>query len=210
METNKIVGAFCASLLVFMGLGFFAELVFHPSHKDGELAFALAIEDSGGGEEEAVDIGAYFAQADIAKGEKVFKKCAACHKVEDGANGTGPYLYGVVDRPIDTAVGYTTYSGALLALGDKWTPEALFHFLEDPRKTAPGTKMGFAGLKKAQDRADLIAYLNEIDGSPDPLPQPGAAAPADDAAPADGADPAAAQEGDAAPADSGGDEAPKE
>ncbi|MFV0474946.1 MAG: c-type cytochrome [Pikeienuella sp.] len=194
MELNKIVGAFCSTLLVFLGLNFFAELVFAPAHEEGELAFALAVEESGGGEAEVVDIGTYFAEADIAKGEKVFKKCAACHKAEDGANGTGPFLYGVVDRAVDTAAGYSAYSGALAAVGDKWSPEALFHFLENPRKVAPGTKMGFAGIKSPQDRADLIAYLNETDGTPDPLPQPGAA-------PAEGGEEPAANE--EAPAEGG-------
>ncbi|MEX2519565.1 MAG: cytochrome c family protein [Paracoccaceae bacterium] len=169
MELNKIVGAFCATLLVFLGLGFFAELTFHPHHEE-ELAFALAVEDSGGEEEaQEVDIAAVFAAADPASGEKIFRKCAACHKLEEGANSTGPYLWGVVNRPIDTASGYDKYTGALPA-DQSWTPENLYHFLEAPKKWAPGTSMGFAGLKKAEDRADLIAYLNEADGTPDPLP----------------------------------------
>lgn len=168
MELNKIVAAFCATLLVFLGLGFFAELALQP-HQDEELAFALAVEDSGDGEvAEEVDLATLFASADLAKGEKIFKKCAACHKLEEGANSTGPYLWGVVNRPMDTAAGYDKYSGALPA--DKsWTPENLYHFLEAPKKWAPGTTMGFAGLKKPEDRADLIAYLNEADGSPEPL-----------------------------------------
>lgn len=197
METNKIVAAICSTLLVFLGLGFFAELAYHP-HKSDELSFALAVDesDSGGGEA-AVDIGTFFAAADPANGEKIFKKCQACHKLEEGANGTGPYLWGVVDREVDTAAGYGTYSGNL-PVGQKWTPENLFHFLENPKKFAPGTTMGFAGLKKPQDRADIIAYLNEADGSPDPLPQPGAAPAGGDAvAPAKADEQPAPAEGDA-------------
>lgn len=172
MELNKIVAAFCSTLLVFLGLGFFSELIYHPGGGHGEeehLAFALEVEDSGGGEEEeAVDLAALFGAADLANGEKVFKKCGTCHKLEDGANGTGPYLWGVVNRGVDTVAGYS-YSGALTVV-DAWTPENLFHFLESPKKFAPGTKMGFAGIRDAQDRADLIAYINEADGTPDPLP----------------------------------------
>lgn len=169
MELNKVVAAFCSTLLVFLGLGFFSELIFN-SHKSEELAYMLEVEEADSGEAVVdVDLTAVFAAADPAKGEKVFKKCAACHKLEDGANATGPYLYGVVNRDVDSAKGYTTYSGAL-PVGEKWTRENLFHFLESPKKFAPGTTMGFAGLRKVEDRADVIAYLNEADGSPDPLP----------------------------------------
>ncbi len=168
METNKIVGAICSTLLVFLGLGFFAELLYHP-HEEHELAFALAAEESGGEEAaEEVDLTALFAAASVAEGEKVFKKCAACHKLEEGANGVGPTLYSIVNRDVGSIAGFN-YSGALPA-DEKWTPEHLFHFLENPKKVHPGTSMGFAGLKKAEDRVNIIAYLNEDDGSPDPLP----------------------------------------
>lgn len=120
MELNKVVAAFCSTLLVFLGLGFFSELIFN-SHKSEELAYMLEVEEADSGEAVVdVDLTAVFAAADPAKGEKVFKKCAACHKLEDGANATGPYLYGVVNRDVDSAKGYTTYSGAL-PVGEKWT-----------------------------------------------------------------------------------------
>ena len=98
-----------------------------------------------------------FAQ-DAAKGEKIFGKCKACHKV-DGSDGTGPHLNGVVDRPIAVSAGFG-YSDALKGLADKtWTPEELSHWLEAPKSFAPGNKMSFAGLPKINERADLIAYL---------------------------------------------------
>ena len=172
-ELNKIVAGLCSSLLVLLGLNFFGELIFH-GHGSEELAFALEIEDAGAGEEEAtIDLAALFAAADPAKGEGVFKKCKACHKVEDGANGTGPHLWGVVGRAINGADGYTKYSGGLP--GDEaWTAANLFAFLESPAnwskdKTGKKTSMSFKGLKKPEDRANLIAYLNEADGSPEPL-----------------------------------------
>ncbi len=182
-EINKIVAGLCSTLLVLLGLNFFGELIFHP-HQDGEhLAFALEIEDSDGdaGEEQTVDLGAVFAAADPAAGEKVFKKCQACHTVEAGVNKTGPSLHGVVGRKI-AALADFGYSGALPA-DESWTPEHLFHFLESPKSYAPGTSMGFAGLKKESDRADLIAYLNQQSDAPidiaSTLPSQEAAAPAE-------------------------------
>ncbi len=86
------------------------------------------------------------ASADIGKGAKVFGKCRACHKLEQGENATGPYLYGVVNRDVGTAEGFG-YSGSLVAVADVWTPENLDQFLEKPKSFAPGTSMSFAGLK---------------------------------------------------------------
>ena len=169
MELNKIVAGVCATLLVFLSLNFFAELVYHGAgHHDEELAFALEIEDTGGDEvEEEIDLASLFLTADPAAGEKVFKKCKACHKVEDGANGTGPHLWGVIGREIGSVDG-AKYSGALPS-GETWTASNLYAFLEAPKKWAPGTSMGFNGLKKPEDKANLIAYLNEADGTPDTL-----------------------------------------
>ena len=111
-------------------------------------------------EENTVDFEALFAAADAGKGERVWNKCKACHKLEDGANGTGPYLLGVVNRAIGTAAGFG-YSGALPE-GDVWTPQNLNAFLESPKGWAPGTSMSFNGLGKPEDRANLIAYLESL------------------------------------------------
>lgn len=115
--------------------------------------------DAEGGEqeEEGPDFATLLASADPGKGERVFGKCKACHKV-DGTNATGPHLDGVVGRPIDSVDGFA-YSGALEQVGEVWTPEALNHFLISPKAAAPGTKMTFSGLPKAEDRANLIAWL---------------------------------------------------
>ena len=168
MELNKLVAGVCATLLAYLGLNFFAELIYEPHHGDDHhLAFALEIEDSGdaGGDEEAIDFGALLAAADAAKGEKVFKKCKACHAIEEGDHKTGPSLWGVVGHQVAAAPGFSTYSGALPA-DQTWTAENLSAFLEAPKKWAPGTSMGFAGLKKPEDRAALIVYLNQADGTP--------------------------------------------
>lgn len=103
-----------------------------------------------------------FAAADAGKGKKIFKKCKACHKIEDGVNATGPSLYGVVGRDRATEPGFS-YSDALIALqGDTWTPEHLNDWLTDPKAYAPGNKMTFKGLPKIEDRANVIAYLQSV------------------------------------------------
>lgn len=176
MELNKLVAGICATLLAFLGLNFFAELIYEPHHGDDHaLAYALEIEetDDGAGAEEEIDFGALFAAADLAKGETVFKKCKNCHALEAGEHKNGPSLHGVVGRQINSADGFSNYSGNLP--GDEtWSATNLFEFLGDPggwsrEKTGSKTSMGFAGIKKAEDRAAIIAYLNEIDGTPEPL-----------------------------------------
>ena len=106
---------------------------------------------SGGAAAPAENFDQVYAAADPAKGEKVFAKCKACHKI-DGTNGTGPHLNGVVGRPIASVPGFG-YSDALKALGGNWEPARMQQFIHSPKGYAPGTKMGFAGLPKIEDRA---------------------------------------------------------
>ncbi|RLJ51811.1 cytochrome c [Litoreibacter meonggei] len=170
MTMTKVLGALCGSLLVFLLGGWAADLIYHGGeggHGD-EHQQAYVIEVEGGEAEveeevEEIDFAAVMAEADAEKGSKVFSKCKACHKLEDGANGTGPHLYGVVGRDV-AAVGDFGYSDVLSGNGGAWTPEELQAFLENPKAYAPGTKMSFAGLKKIDDRANLIAYLETIGG----------------------------------------------
>ena len=110
--------------------------------------------------EEAVTVA--LGEGDAAKGEKVFGKCKACHKV-DGKNATGPHLDGVVGRAIAGVEGFA-YSDAFKAHGDVWTLEHLDGYLTNPKEYIPGNKMSFAGLPKAEDRANLIAYLESLGG----------------------------------------------
>ncbi|MEM8790886.1 MAG: cytochrome c family protein [Pseudomonadota bacterium] len=102
--------------------------------------------------------------ADPEDGKKVFRKCRACHKVEDGQNGVGPHLFGVVGRPVASVEGYKYSRGmAGFAEGGKaWTIEELDGYLANPRKHVKGTKMAFGGLKKEDDRAAIIAYLETL------------------------------------------------
>ena len=110
------------------------------------------------------------AMGDLAVGEKVFKKCAACHSiVKGGKNNIGPALYNVVGRQIGVINDYK-YSKALSAYGKEWTFEELNGYLTKPAKWIKGTKMAFAGLRKEKDRASVILYLNQNSDNPLPLP----------------------------------------
>jgi cytochrome c len=163
MTLTKVAAAFCGSLLVFLFALWLAETLYHVGGDGhgghGEAAYVIE-DDTEIVEEnvEEVDFETILASANPDKGSKVFSKCKACHKLADGANGTGPHLYKVVGRQI-AAVSEYGYSGTLAEMGGVWDANALNGFLKNPKKYAPGTKMSFAGLKKESDRANLIAYL---------------------------------------------------
>ncbi len=164
MTVTKAAAGLFGAFLVFLLAKWGAD-VLYSTEAHGEMA-AYVIETESSGESadgEEVVFAEILAAADPEKGAKVFRKCSACHKLEKGANGTGPYLYGVVDRPVATAEGFG-YSAAMQSHGGNWTPEELDAFLTKPSALVPGTAMTFSGLKKPQDRADLIAYLQTIGG----------------------------------------------
>ncbi len=170
---GKIPGAILGAALVFLLLNFFSGQIYGTGegghHGDEVLAFAVEVEsaeESGG--EEQIDLVALVSAGDAGKGEKVFSKCKSCHKIEDGANGVGPHLWGVMGRDIASVASYD-YSGALNDLEGDWTLQAMSDFLENPKGYAAGTKMAFGGLKKPEDRVNLIIYLNNADGSPETL-----------------------------------------
>lgn len=176
-KINMYASAIIGSVLFFLLLGFFSELIFVGGGEEGEqLAFAIETEEAEGGGEEAEsggeeaggDWAALVAAADLAEGEKLFSKCKACHKLTDGAKGVGPHLWGVVGRPVGAVPGFK-YSDAIAGNGGNWSLENLMDFLEAPKTWAPGTKMAFKGMPKVEDRINLIVYLNQADGSPEPL-----------------------------------------
>ena len=167
MTITKTLGGFAGALLVFLLGNWAAETLYSSgSEHDKEAEQAYVIDT---GEEEVVaevesavpDFAAILASADAVKGEGVFRKCAACHALTAGQNRTGPTLFDLVGRDIASVEGFG-YSGTLEGLEGDWTPEALSGFLEDPRGYAPGTGMSFSGLKKIDDRANLIAFLQTI------------------------------------------------
>ncbi len=159
MTLVKVGFGFLGAWLVLLLGKWAAEEIYH-AEVHGEQSYVIEVASAEPEEEEVIDVAALMASADIGKGEKVFKKCSACHKL-NGENGTGPYLNGVVGRDIAAAGGFG-YSGALEAAEGDWTAEALYGFLLNPKGWAPGTTMGFAGLKKPEDKANVIAYLESI------------------------------------------------
>ena len=207
---NKVAGAVLATGLAIVGLREISSGVFapHPVEKPG-YAIEVAEEAGAGGAaaEAPIDWGTVLPTADVKAGEAVFAKCKSCHTIEaGGANGTGPNLHGILGKKSGQHAGFA-YSPVMIEHGTHgvWTFQETSEFLKAPQKHLPGTKMTFVGLKKAEDRINLLAYLN-TQGSNLPFPAPNpaaAAAPAGDAAgapaAAEGAAPAPA-EGAAAPA----------
>ena len=175
-EINKIVAAVLMVALLVIGIGKLSNVIFHVE-KPKTPGYAVEVEQtttvSSSTEkavEEKVDIAALMAMGDIALGEKVFKKCAACHSiVKGGKNNIGPALYNVVGRKTGAVTDYK-YSKALASFNKEWTFEELNGYLIKPSKWIKGTKMAFAGLRKEKDRASVIKYLNQNSDSPVPLP----------------------------------------
>ena len=171
-ELNKIMGGVLAAFLLFLLLNFASGKIYGTGegghHGEEAQAFAVEIEEptTDGEEKKGPDLAALVAAADPGAGKKVFGKCKGCHKLEDGANGTGPYLLGVYGREVASAAGFG-YSEGLKGKGGIWDVTALYEFLENPKKWA-NSSMAFR-LKKPEDRVNVIAYLNEADGSPEPL-----------------------------------------
>ena len=175
-EINKIVAAVLMVALLVIGIGKLSNVIFHVE-KPKTPGYAVEIEQittvSSSTEkavEEKVNITALMAMGDITLGEKVFKKCAACHSiVKGGKNNIGPALYNVVGRKTGAVSNYK-YSKALASFDKEWTFEELNGYLIKPAKWIKGTKMAFAGLRKEKDRASVIKYLNQSSDSPVPLP----------------------------------------
>ena len=175
-EINKIVAAVLMVALLVIGIGKLSNVIFHVE-KPKTPGYAVEVEQiitvSSSTEkavEEKVDIASLMAMGDIALGEKVFKKCAACHSIiKGGKNNIGPALYNVVGRKTGAVTDYK-YSKALASFEKEWTFEELNGYLIKPAKWIKGTKMAFAGLRKEKDRASVIKYLNQNSDSPIPLP----------------------------------------
>ena len=189
---NKIAGGLLATTLAIVGLGELSGIVYkyEPPKKQG---YAIAVqEESAGGGAEAADVipdwGTVLPTANVASGATVAEKCKSCHNLDNGGpNLTGPNLYGVEGRKPGSKAGFA-YSASMTDFAGKnpaWSYDQLYQFLKSPGAYISGTKMTFVGLKKPEDRVNLIAYLRTLNASPPPIPAPNpkaAAAPA--AAPA--------------------------
>ncbi|MGE0210828.1 MAG: cytochrome c family protein [Parvibaculaceae bacterium] len=207
---NKIAGWVLFTGLLVFGLNETAHIVYHAEkpEKPGmtvEVAEEAPADQGAGEQAAAVPIGQLLAKADPAKGQAAFKACQACHSIEKGGpNKVGPDLWGVIGRPIASHGGFA-YSDALKAKSNEsWTFESINTFVHAPKTFAPGTKMTYAGVKKDDVRADLLAYINSQSDSPQPLPaadaQPAPAEGQQQPAQGEQQAPAQGQQGEQAPA----------
>ena len=177
-EINKIIASILLVALLIIGINKISNIIFKVDKLDSS-AYKVELPDDGAKQisdektmkaEDEVDISALMALGDIGHGEKVFKKCSACHSIEaGGGNKIGPALYNVVGRKIAALEDYK-YSKALVEYKKNWSFEELNGFLLKPQKWIKGTKMAYAGLRKEKDRASVILYLNKYSDNPLPLP----------------------------------------
>ncbi len=171
-EINKIFAAIIITVLLVLGINKVSDVIFHVEKPDVEgykveVKVASASQTSG---ESQVNISALLALGSVEDGKKVFKKCAACHSINaGGGNKIGPKLWNIMFRPVGSITDYK-YSKALSTYGKEWTWEEMNGFLIKPSKWIKGNKMGFAGLKKEEDRASIMLYLNENSDNPKTLP----------------------------------------
>ena len=187
MELNKIAAAVLLAGLIAMVAGKLSSTFYHTDghggghgHAEVKRGYSIDVPEGGvaaaGGaqKKELPKISPLLANADVAAGEKYFaKKCMTCHTVENGGkNKTGPNLWGIVNSSKGGKGGFN-YSKAMAAFGGNWDYESLNGFFHKPKKYMPGTIMAFAGIKKEQDRANLIAYLRSMSSSPAALPPAG-------------------------------------
>ena len=175
-EINKIVAAVLLVALLVIGIGKLSNVIFYVE-KPEKPGYAVEVQQASTSttatatvEDKTVDIAALMALGDVNAGEQIFKKCAACHSInQGGANKIGPALYNVVGRKIGGVADYK-YSKAFIEYGKEWNFEELNGFLIKPSKWIKGTKMAYAGLRKEEDRASVIKYLNQNSDNPLPLP----------------------------------------
>jgi len=182
---NMVAGAVLSALLVLFGANTFINILYptggSPEAPPAQEAGTATADAGGQAQQEAepepqVSFASLMSTAEASAGEGGFRKCAACHSIEEGGqNKIGPALYGVVGREVASVDGFS-YSSALQEYGGEWTYERLDCFLENPSECVPGNKMSFAGVKDNEDRADIIAYLRAQTPDAPPLPEPTEAA----------------------------------
>ena len=175
-EVNKIIGAILLIALLIIGIGKISDLAFHVD-KPEKSAYVVELPENSLDEKKKkdevkkdIDISAFLAMGNVEHGEKIFKKCAACHLInKDGGNKIGPALYGIIGSKVAAAEDYK-YSKAMANYKKEWTFEEMNGYLTKPQRYIKGTKMAFAGLRKEKDRASVILYLNQNSDNPIPLP----------------------------------------
>ena len=172
-EINKLIAAVLVTVLLIFGINKISDIIFDiekPSIEGYRVEIKTDNSSSETKEGDQIDISSLLTLGDADAGKKIYKKCAACHSItQDGGNKIGPKLYNVVGRAAGSISDYK-YSKALVSYGKEWTFEELNGFLIKPATWIKGNKMGFAGLKKDEDRASVILYLNQNSDSPKTLP----------------------------------------
>jgi cytochrome c len=183
-ELNKILGAVLATCLIMLALNIGAGAIFAPE-KPSKPGYNIAVQEKGEGEkagaakEPEQPIETLLAKASVEKGQATAKQCQACHTFEKGGpNRVGPNLWGIVGSPRGEARGGFNFSAAMKSKGGNWTFDELNKFLANPRSYIPGTNMTFAGLSRAEQRADVIDFLHTLADNPVPLPKAAEGAPA--------------------------------
>ena len=174
---NKIIVSIVFAIILVLGINKVTDVIFYVEKPEKSAYQVITVTtvagttsaETGSVSSDSVNIMALFASTSAADGAKVFKKCAACHSIaEGGGNKIGPALWGVLGRPAGSIPDYK-YSKAMAAHGKNWSFEEMNGFLIKPKDWVQGTKMSFAGLKKAKERAAVILYMNENTNSPLPL-----------------------------------------
>ena len=184
LEVNKILAAIIMAVLIVTLIGHAGDLIvnidhdkYHGKKKKKETAYKIDVPEIENGsavvakKEEVIElISPLLINASLENGQKIFKKCGTCHNYnKGGANKVGPNLWNIINRPKASIDGFA-YSKALVTIGGEWSFEELAEFLYKPKKYVKGTKMNFVGLKKVQDRANLVLFLREQSDNPVPLP----------------------------------------
>ncbi len=177
MEINKFLGALFGCLLVVMIINMTSQFIFSvpapvvAGYSLPGAAGEAPVAEAAKATEEPLSV--LLASADIEKGKALTKQCVSCHTLDKGGkNGTGPNLWGIVNRAPGSHEGFA-YSAVIKEKGGVWTYEDIDHMIAGPSKFLKGTKMAFAGVKSAKDRANIIAYLRTLADTPAPLPTAG-------------------------------------
>ena len=175
LESNKIIASILLSGLIAMLCSFLTDIFYKPDYSQEKRGYEVVIEDtqaasSKGNTPEEIDMSKIMLLADLNKGKSLSKKCTSCHSFNQGGpNKIGPNLWNIMNSDIASKSNYN-YSKALASLEGNWNYDAMYQFINKPKKYAPGTKMSFGGLKKQKDIASMIVFLRSNSENPLPLP----------------------------------------